>query len=455
MNRLFLLFLLLWSNAVLSNNNPKNIIMIIADGMGPNFAPAYRYYKNGKSHIEPTVFDKYFVGSSSTYPHHTEDLVTDSAASATALASGIKTYNGAIGVDINQKPVLTVLEYAKTIGKKTGIVVTSEVNHATPASYLSHIKSRQLKNEIADSYFDDKIDEKFKFDVLFGGGQQFFQRDDRNLINEFIQSGFQYIEQYTQLDSLQKNKPVIGLFAYLGLPSHIDDKNKNRLTTMSAAAIQQLKALSVDNKGYFLLIESSQIDWAAHDNDIAVAMHEVAELEHTLLYLEEYIKSDPDTLVILTADHNTGGFSIAKAKEYIWKPEVIKKVKASALQISKQYFEQPLGIDYLNEQLGFLVTEGEYQTLNKIKQRFISLIGNSDKSLDNNNFIELEAKKLMEQMLRKMIDERSHSGWTTTGHTATDVPVYALGHPSKHVFSGFQDNTDIAKKIFTLLGKKQ
>jgi alkaline phosphatase len=138
---------------------PKNIIMVIADGMGPAYTTSYRYFNDDPATetIEETVFDRLLVGSSSTYPARVSGFVTDSAAGATALSTGYKTYNGAIALDVNKNSVETVLEFAKQQGKKTGVVVTSQINHATPASYLAHNESRENYNAIADSYLDDGI----------------------------------------------------------------------------------------------------------------------------------------------------------------------------------------------------------------------------------------------------------------------------------------------------------
>jgi alkaline phosphatase len=125
-------------NTSAADNMPKNIIMVVGDGMGPAFTTAYRYYNDNPNtpEIEKTVFDRNFTGTSSTHPDPESGYITDSAASATALSTGIKTYNNSIGLDINRLPVETVLEYAKKQGKKTGVVVTVQINHATPASYL-------------------------------------------------------------------------------------------------------------------------------------------------------------------------------------------------------------------------------------------------------------------------------------------------------------------------------
>jgi alkaline phosphatase len=142
-----------------TNHSPKNIIMVIADGMGPAYTTAYRLFNDNPNTkiIEPTIFDKTLVGLSSTQPASVSGFVTDSAAAATALSTGVKTYNGAIGLDTDKNSVQTVLEFAKLQGKKTGVVVTSQINHATPASYLTHNESRHNYNDIADSYLDESI----------------------------------------------------------------------------------------------------------------------------------------------------------------------------------------------------------------------------------------------------------------------------------------------------------
>ena len=138
---------------------PKNVIMVVGDGMGPAYTTAYRYFADDKNtlDVEQTVFDRMLVGMASTYPARISGYVTDSAAGATALATGVKSYNGAIAVNVDKKPVSTVLEWAKEQGMKTGVAVTSQINHATPAGYSVHNESRKNYDQIADSYFDEKI----------------------------------------------------------------------------------------------------------------------------------------------------------------------------------------------------------------------------------------------------------------------------------------------------------
>jgi len=435
--------------ALTSASGPKNIIMIVGDGMGPAYTTAYRYFNDNPETkiIEETVFDRRLVGMASTYPARVSGYVTDSAAAATALATGVKSYNGAIGLDVDKKRVETVLEWAKKQGKKTGVVVTSQVNHATPASYLAHNESRRNYNAIADSY----IDEGIKADVILGGGWQYFIREDRNLVKEFQSAGFHYLDNAEDLNKLPQQKPVLGLFADVGLPWALDDSNKLRLSTMTKAATKQLE----NESGYFLLVEGSQIDWAGHSNDIASAMAEMSDLAKTVEYLEQYVANNPDTLVVLTADHSTGGFTIAANGKYKWDPTVLRTMKKSPEQIAEKLTVTDITTKTASKLLNFTVTQQEVLLLQQAKEQ------TSDKLTDfyglNENAQEKQIKPSIKTTLyiaiKKLIDKRTNSGWTSSGHTAIDVPVFAFGKNSD-MFKGKIDNTDIAKKIFTLLDKK-
>jgi alkaline phosphatase len=433
-----------------TNSLPKNVIMVIGDGMGPAYTTAYRYFSDNPNTdvIEKTVFNRHFRGVSSTYPATMSGVVTDSAASATALAAGIKSYNGAIGVDINKEEVETVLEWAKLQGKKTGVVVTSQINHATPASYLAHNEHRKNYNAIADSYLDDGI----KADLYLGGGWKYFIREDRNLVDEFKQAGFHYLDTYQGLTNLPNNKPVLGLFAETGLPWALDDTNKHRLSIMTKAAVHHLVDIqSTDDtkdNGFFMLIEASQIDWAGHDNDISGAMAEMDDLAKTLEYLEHFVEHQPDTLVVVTADHSTGGFTIAAKGKYEWQAKTLRTMQHSVNYIAQQLADSDINADDANALFNFELSEEELNLL--IKAKITPTLDNKKNIYQNKKNSPAQRALLMQ--VKNIIDMRTNSGWTSGGHTAIDVPVFAFGKQSER-FNGSQDNTDIAKKIFALLGK--
>ncbi|WP_240612746.1 alkaline phosphatase [Alteromonas flava] len=411
-----------------SNTAPKNIIMVVADGMGPAYVTAYRNYRDDPAtpRVENVVFDQILTGTASTYPAQVSGYVTDSAASATALASGVKSYNGAIGVDVNKQPVKTVLHAAKLQGMKTGVAVTSQVVHATPAAYVAANESRRNYNQIADSYFDDRINGDFALDVILGGGQIYFERDERNITAEFIDAGFQYVDTYNKLATLTQPTRVLGLFAPVGLPWALDDTRHNRLRYLTQHAIKHLQ----NPNGFFLLVEASQVDWAGHANDIASAMAEMHDLAVTMEFLREHVKQNPDTLVVLTADHSTGGLTIGANGDYRWSPEYLHNMTASIEATTKAIAESDDRIATVEAAFGFTLNEEEKATLN-----------NLDLNLD---------ERSQQAELKKIIDQRTNTGWTTWGHTGVDVDVFAFGQGAE-AFRGAMDNTDIAKRIFAYL----
>ncbi|MCE2027318.1 alkaline phosphatase [Sessilibacter corallicola] len=411
-------------------DKPKNIIYVISDGMGPVYTTGYRYFADDKStpEIEKTVFDRLHVGSASTYPAAVSGVVTDSAAAATALSTGVKSYNGAIGVDVDKKTVPTILQMAKQKGMKTGVAVTSQVNHATPAAFITHNESRKNYNEIAESYFDQRIDGKFTADVILGGGTQYFQREDRDLVGEFIGAGYEYLNNINDLPAIQPGKPLLGLFAPVGLPWALDYPQKKRLLSLTQAAVRNLE----NDKGFFLLVEASQVDWAGHANDVAAAMGEMADLADTLEWLEAYVDNNPDTILVVTADHSTGGMSLARERAYIWKPDFIHKLEHSPATIAQKLVFKPAGAQREKLAKELLPLEFEAEELEALKKLT---------AVDQQGAY---------SWVKSVIDRETHTGWTTGGHTAVDVPVLAKGLGAE-AFVGHQDNTEIAKKLISVL----
>ncbi|MCW8107285.1 alkaline phosphatase [Alteromonas ponticola] len=411
-------------------NKPKNIIMVVADGMGPAYTTAYRNFADDPTtdEVEKVVFDNILVGNSSTYPAKVSGYVTDSAASATALATGVKSYNGAIGVDVDKNPLATVLHKAKEIGMRTGLAVTSQINHATPASYMVANESRHNYDEIANSFFDDRIGDKFLADVMLGGGTKHFIRKDRNLQQEFANNGYVVVNHYDELTQALKDKPVLGLFAPLGLPPALDDSNQERLAFLTEHAVKHLE----NPQGFFLLVEASQVDWAGHANDIASAMAEMHDLAKAMEYLRNYVERHPDTLVVLTADHSTGGLSIGANGQYAWNPEFISNMKASVGAIAKQLAKQRSPLQFIEAKFGFTLSEEDKKMLEKV-------VGERD-------------VETLTTQLKAFLDTKTNTGWTTSGHTGVDVEVFAFGAGYQE-FIGQTDNTDIAKKMFKLLQK--
>lgn len=432
---------------------PKNIIFMIGDGMGPAYLSAYRYYQDDPTTkvVETTVFDELWVGVASTYPDdHT--IVTDSAAGATALATHIKSYNGAISVNHQHQPLTTMLEIAKAKGMQTGIVATSQINHATPASFMAHNKSRKNYNEIADDFVDNKVSGKFVADLMFGGGTQYFIRDDRNLVNEFKQAGFSYADSWQGLTKLS-SLPAMALLAPVGLPSALDNPVANPLQTMTEKALQ---LLTPSEKGFVLMIEGSQIDWCGHANDIACALAEMDDFAKAIRIAKAYVDSHPDTLLVITADHETGGLSLGSEGEYAWNRSVIQGVKHTATEISRQLLQiSAAEVPALWKSLtGIELKTQELQALQQALQIAKQAVGSQPlTNLDGLTKTQEEALKALQGAVKAPINHYSKTGWTSGAHTAIDVPVLAWGK-QRADFAGFQDNTDIAAKLIGYLEKK-
>ena len=403
-------------------SRPQNIVIMVGDGMGPAYTSAYRYFNDNPDteEIEQTVFDRLLVGMASTYPARVSGYVTDSAAAATALATGVKSYNGAISVDTQKQPIPTIMEKAKQRGMSTGVAVTSQINHATPAAFLSHSESRKNYVELANKYLETDAD------VMLGGGQKYF---DQELLAKFDAKGYQILQEFSALESIKQPK-VMGLFAEVQLPWMLDDKDGHRLSTMTGKA---LELLSQNPNGFVLLVEGSLIDWAGHNNDIAAAMAEMDEFAHTMEVVEQFVRQNPNTLMVATADHNTGGLSIGSKGKYAWNPEVLKGLSASidtlaAAALTAEDWQAPLA-----QGLGFELEPALLEQLAKAR---------------------MQGKETLASAIKQEVDRRSNTGWTTGGHTGTDVQVFATG-PGAELFIGNQDNTDIASKLISLLPKGQ
>lgn len=418
----------LFSGALYANT-PKNIIYMIGDGMGPAYTSAYRYYSDDPAtkDVETTIFDHLLTGMARTFPDdHT--YVTDSAAGATALSTGHKSYNGAIAVDTHKKPLLTMLEIAKQKNMTTALVATSQINHATPASFAAHNSHRKNYNEIADDYIDNKINAQFPVDLLLGGGQKYFIREDRDLIAEFKSAGYVYKNQLATLDSLNQI-PAIGLFADVALP-YVVDSGENHLTLMTKKTLELLG--NHNQEGFFAMIEGSQIDWCGHANDIRCAMGEMNDFAQAVTLAKQFVDSHPDTLLVITADHSTGGLTLGSLGEYKWETEIIKNVSVSASKLATELATAPDINATWKQFVKWPLSKEQLDALKKAKQ--------------------IDGDALF-TAVRKVINDKSYTGWTTGGHTAIDVPVFAYGMGSEQL-RGHLNNTDIAQTLIDYIIKQ-
>lgn len=285
-----------------STSEIKNIIFLIGDGMGIPQINAARMSSAGAAgslHIDTFPV----VGLLKT--HAVDGLITDSAAAGTALACGVKTQNGVIALDAEGRRVQTILEAAQKMGKATGLIATSSITHATPAVFAAHIDARHKEPEIAKQMLETRVN------VLLGGGRCYFvprstedscRKDNSDLIAAARRMGYAIPETREDLFDGESNY-VLGLFEMGAL----SQKPQPTLAEMTRAAIQILKQ---NRNGFFLMVEGSQIDWRSHDNDAEGTITQMLQFDAAIEVALDFAKKEGRTLVVVTADHETGGMTI-------------------------------------------------------------------------------------------------------------------------------------------------
>ena len=289
----------LFTTSCCSNNEKeapktaKNVIVLIGDGMGT----AQVYSLLLTSH-EKTAFERFpYSGFSITKSASNE--ITDSAAGGTAIAIGKKTNNGVVGMDPDSIPMPSMLDLFAEQGKKTGVVVTCSVTHATPADFLAHNITRSDNEGIAL-----EISEKEGLDVLFGGGKKYFteRKDSIDLINKMWEKGWNIYDSLPQIEDNNARTMVLTCRKHM-------KKAPDRGDFLPKATVKAIEMLD-NEKGFFLMVEGSQIDFACHDNDSTTLVEEMIDFNNTLNVVLDYAEKDGNTLVVVTADHETGGLSL-------------------------------------------------------------------------------------------------------------------------------------------------
>ncbi len=282
----------------------KNVIFLIGDGMGLTQVSAASIKNKNE------LFIKQFPVVGIHDPQPSEGIITDSAAGATAFSTGQKTFNGAIGVAPDSSSLKTILEECEELGMATGMVATSTIVHATPASFISHRPSRKQYEDIATDFMLTEID------YFVGGGKKYFDRrsnDDRNLVKEMQDNGY-VVNDYFQKDFQDLKIDTKSNFAYFTADDDPIPVSKGRdyLMAASTAGMEFLKLHDDpnDTKGFFMMIEGSQIDWGGHANDADYVISELLEFDKVIGEALRFAQEDGETLVLVTADHETGGMAI-------------------------------------------------------------------------------------------------------------------------------------------------
>ena len=487
----FFLFLLLFVQVSAGQGaEPKNVILLIGDGMGPQvvgLAIYYNLFMNGPE--KPLHLEKLMAAGNTgyclTYQYGT--VVTDSASAATALASGVKTRDAIIGKNHDGRPMRTITDVALQEKKAAGIISNTRMTHATPAAFYAQVIHRDMENEIAA-----QLVERGDIHVAFSGGAQHFipdgtrveespdlngikqaagwgsskRKDKRDLIEEAKKKGYGFIATDEQLKNLdgKATEKVLGLFSASGFPSAIDRQphHMTGVPTLSQLTEKALEILSKNAQGFFLMVEGGQVDWVAHGNDVASVLHEMMELDQTLGAILRFANAHPDTLVIVTADHDTGGLAIGyssyqppapvklptgetwKTKYNFGEKKIFEKMaqqKKSFLKMVidskgdpaafKKEVEENSGFTLTIEQAQFLLardSKGAFSAAKEYGEFYV--YGGSNPSA----------------LMGRLFGKEMNTAWAVGTHTHTPVMVMGLG-PGAEKFRGLLDNVQIPQII--------
>ncbi|KAG1458925.1 hypothetical protein G6F56_006279 [Rhizopus delemar] len=337
----------------------------------------------------------------------------------------------------------------------TALIATSRITHATPASFSAHVVNRNNEIKIAEQQIGDNPLGR-TVDLMFGGGYCYFlpktakescRLDKRDLLHEAKTQHDWTTVMYnnrTLFDQLPIDSsvlPVISLFSYDHMAYEIDRKPEKEpsLSEMSKKALDIMyKTTENKEKGFFMMIEGSRIDMAAHSNDAAAHVHEILEYQKTIELVKTYVDEHPDTILISTSDHETGGLSLAREvmafnPEYLWFPDVLTKVKSSTFYLAS------LMADTKNITRDFIV--------NTILKEHLGITDATDKEISKL----LKPKIRADFYLADMISIRAHLGWATHGHSGVDVNLYAYGKGTQKLM-GSHENTEIGEFITKSLG---
>jgi len=491
----------------------KNVIMLIGDGMGPQQVGLLQEYAtNAPNSIykgQPTGISKFMdagvVGLSQHNPAY--NIVVDSASSASQLATGVPSPSEALGLDAKGNPVETVLEQAKAQGKATGLISDTRMTHATPAAFAAHKPHRSLENSIAEEMLTNGVD------VMLSGGLRHWipkstndkgklynqlkertggnvkikskRKDDKNLLTAAEKAGYTVALTRAEFEAANDDK-LLGLFAYSGMADGIQhtlnkDSKARTQPTLKEMTAKALDILSQDPDGFFLMIEGGRIDWAGHDNDVSTMLHEMLKFDETIDYVYEWVQERNDTLVIITADHETGGFGFSYTRANIPTPEALNgegfadraykpNFNFGTFDILDKLYQQKMSypdifsafsktdktpadlMKIVNANSAFKITLEQAEQILESEPNFYKVDDHKylsaarfPKVMDFKAFY-VYGEEIRHDLLGRAVAEEQNVVWGTGTHTSTPVTVIAYGPESaSKQFGKMVHHTDIGR----------
>ncbi|MGL5318316.1 MAG: alkaline phosphatase [Bacteroidales bacterium] len=451
----------------------KNVIVMIPDGTSTSVLSISRWYKQA-----PLAVDKYISGMVTT--HCSDTPIGDSAPTGATYATGVlartgnisifpeATPNDLVKVDPSKtyQPAFTLLEAAKIKGKATGLVFTCQLPHATPADFASHGVSRRETDRLAKQMVYNGVD------VVFGGGWQYLdpkvREDGENLYNVLQEKGIGVIKNKSQFEKIEKNtNRVWGLFAPDALP--FEDEKIDTVPSIASMTAKAIDMLSKDKDGFFLMVEGSKVDWAAHANDTKGVITEYLAFDDAVKVAMDFAEKNGNTVVVVMPDHGNGGISLGNAKSsgsYSKTPhntifEPFKKIRvsqamASVITEEMKYAEY---VSLLQEEYGVTLRgdEGLYEPFLQV-QKELALRKAADYSANMLKYEGLigKAQGKVSSVLISVVNRDNYIGWTTSGHEGEDVflATYSPVEPLRGIVKNSEVNHYI-QRVSDIKGLEQ
>ncbi|MCF2720135.1 alkaline phosphatase [Paenibacillus sp. UKAQ_18] len=427
--------------AVEKDTSIKNVIILIPDGMANDATALARWYKGSSLTLDS-------MASGMVRTHSADAPIADSAPAGTAFATGHKSHTGYVGVLPDEatmpgqqpiaagdakKPVASILEASKLAGKSTGIIATSEIMHATPADFTAHYPDRKNYDALSMQQAYNGVD------VVLGGGGKFLEaagrKDGQDLVAQIKDQGYDFITTPEGLKKSTSSK-LWGSFSPEALAYNLD-RDASKEPSLAEMTSKAIDVLSKNDKGFFLMVEGSKVDWAAHANDPTGIISDVLSFDDAVKVAVDYAKQNQNTVVVAVTDHGNGGLTIGSS------------------DTTSNYDKTPLAsfIDPLKK--AKLTGEGLEAKLNadrsNIKEVLSTYFGITDLTDEEVKTIKDAKEGSMNYAVGPIISKRANIGWTTGGHTGGDVVLYTYA-PNGDRPTGVIDNTDVNKYMTRVLG---
>jgi alkaline phosphatase len=425
-------------------DTPKNVIVMVGDGMGLGQMEVARLFEHGK---EGELFMETLPNVALSRTYSADNMVTDSAAAGTAIANGEKTNNGMLGVSPDGDELTSIIDIFKEQGKTVGVVSTNTVTDATPAGFIAKVESRSGQDEIARQLFEGK------YDIALGGGESYFEpdaQDGADLLASFEEEGYEIVRTRDELENFEPDSEskLLGLF-HPSFMNYVGDReaNDSKEPTLVEMAETAIKTASKNEDGFFLMIEGARIDHVSHAADFGGIWRETIEFDQAVEHAVNWAEEDGDTLVVVLADHETMGIAASEEMDIDGLKEigVSPEYMASQLEIDeatnnytsdsiRAVFKEYANIDISDEDVEQFQAnvldpddpEGRPVLLHIVGWEIGSIIADHYRGGAMNRQIRAESD--------------------TGGHTANMVPVFSYGVAAEQ-FEGVLDNTEIPRMI--------